>query len=236
MLPLRFAKASYSLLHPSCWMALLRGVAPAIEHLGMLRTLKVDAVLDVGANRGQFSLACRQVLPALPIVAFEPIPGEARTFRKVHGRDTGITLIETALGENAGEAMLHLSRSADSSSLLPIGSEQVRLFPDTVSAGSCTVPVKRLDDLTAHWAGRNQLLLKLDVQGFELAVLKGGVQTLRSCTYVYVECSEIALYEGQALRAEVQAFLEGQRFRLAGRFNPSLAEGRLVQADYLFSR
>jgi len=233
---LRIAKAFYSVLHPGCWRALANGVAPAIEHSGVLRSLAVDGVLDVGANRGQFALACRRCLPEVPIVAFEPIPDEARVFLKVHGRPKGIELIETALGDSNGEAVLHLSRSADSSSLLPIGKEQVKLFPDTAEAGTLTVRVQRLDDLAGHWTGRTRQLLKLDVQGFELSVLKGAKLTLASCVHVYVECSEVALYEGQALRADVQAFLEEQGFRLAGRFNPSLAEGCLVQADYLFSR
>lgn len=236
MLSLRLAKGLYALTHPPCWRALASGVAPAIEHLVVLRSLAVDAVLDVGANRGQFTLACRQVLPRVPILAFEPIPDEARTFRQVHGRDPGIELVETALGECSGVATLHLSRSADSSSLLPIGSEQVKLFPETAGAGTLTVSLQKLDDLAGRWVGRNRQLLKLDVQGFELSVLKGAVQTLGSCAHVYVECSEVTLYEGQALRAEVQSFLEERGFRLVGRFNPSLAEGRLIQADYLFSR
>ena len=98
------------------------------------------------------------------------------------------------------------------------------------------VPVQQLDKLPNHWDGRSQQLLKLDVQGYELQVLKGAVQTLKSCSHVYVECSEVALYDGQALRAEVEAFLVGQGFKLTGRYNPSMADGRLIQADYLFSR
>lgn len=233
---LRITKILYTATHPICWRALAYGVVPAIEHLVVLRSLVVDGVMDVGANRGQFTLACRQVLPRVPILAFEPIPDEAKTFRQVHGRDTGIELIETALGESSRVATLHLSRSPDSSSLLPISSDQVKLFPGTAGVGALTVPVQRLDDLAGRWVGRSRQLFKLDVQGFELSVLKGAVQTLGSCAHVYVECSEIPLYEGQALRAEVQSFLEGRGFRLVGRFNPSLSEGRLIQADYLFSR
>ncbi len=233
---LRWRKAVYSFMHPRCWSALAAGVVPSIEHFPVLRNLVVDGIIDVGANRGQFSLACRLVYQEIPIVAFEPIPREADSFRRIHGNDPKVELVQTALGETEGEAVLHVSRSADSSSLLPIGREQVKLFPDTAQAGTLVVPVQRLDDLARHWAGRNRQLLKLDVQGFELSVLKGAVLTMDSCAHVYVECSEVVLYEGQALRAEVQAFLEGRGFRLTGRFNLSLAGGRLVQADYLFSR
>jgi len=220
--------------HPQCLSALAEGVAPSAEHMAVLRTLTVDGIIDAGANRGQFSLACRVALPSVPIVAFEPIPAEAATFRRVHGKYAGIRLIESALGETRGTATLHLSQSADSSSLLPIGRRQNELFRNTAEVGTLVVPVQRLDDLATQWAGRRHQLLKLDVQGFELNVLRGAVETLRSCTYVYAECSEVALYDGQALHSEVASFLQGAGFRQTGRFNSQLRMGQLIQADYLF--
>jgi FkbM family methyltransferase len=202
----------------------------------MLASVKVDGVIDVGANRGQFTLACRLALPSVPVVAFEPIAAEAALFRKVHGHLPQVRLIESALGENKGAATLHLSKSADSSSLLPIGKMQIELFENTAEIGTITVPVQRLDDLSEHWAGRTRQLLKLDVQGFELNVLRGAVETLKSCAYVYAECSEVALYDGQALRGQVEAFLKEQGFAVQGRYNEHVSDGQLIQADYLFKR
>ena len=233
---LRLDKLWFSLTHPRCWRALMVGVAPAIEHRAVLRALTVDGVIDVGANRGQFTLACRSSLSEVPVVAFEPIPAEAALFRKVHGHVPQVNLIESALGETSGTATLHLSQSADSSSLLPIGRRQTELFKDTAEVGTLPVPVQRLDDLSEHWSGRSRQLLKLDVQGFELNVLRGAIETLKSCAYVYAECSEVALYDGQALRAEVELFLKTQGFALQGRFNEQMNDGELIQADYLFGR
>ena len=233
---LRLAKLWVSLTRPSYWRALISGVAPAVEHRDVLRALTVDGILDVGANRGQFTLACRFALPGIPVVAFEPIPAEAETFRKVHGVRSGVILIESALGETKGTATLHLSKSADSSSLLPIGKKQVELFQNTAEVGTITVPVHRLDDFGECWTRRSQQLLKLDVQGYELNVLRGAIETLKSCAYVYAECSEVALYDGQALRSEVEAFLRGHGFKIQGRYNEQINKGQLIQADYLFSR
>ncbi len=230
------AKLWTSLTHPSCWRALSIGVAPTVEHCALLRTLSIDGILDVGANRGQFTLACQLTRPDVPVVAFEPIPAEAVTYRRVHARRHLVKLIESALGESRGTAALHLSQSADSSSLLPIGKKQTDLFHHTEEIGTITVPVQRMDDLTAHWAGRCRQLLKLDVQGYELNVLRGAVATLKCCSYVYAECSEVALYDGQALRTDVEAFLKEHGFVRSGRHNELWAEGELIQADYLFSR
>ncbi len=212
------------------------GVAPAIEHISVLRNLAIDAAIDAGANRGQFTLALRLAQPGVPVVAFEPIPTEAAVFREVHGGLPQVRLIETALGENMGTATLHLSKSADSSSLLPIGKKQTELFANTMEVGTITVPVHRLDDYLDCWAGRTRQLLKLDVQGYELKVLRGAEVTLKSCVWVYSECSEVALYDGQALRSEVEAFLTGQGFKVQGRYNEQMSNGQLIQADYLFVR
>lgn len=233
---LRFQKLWVAVMRPSCWKALVHGVTPTVEHLAVLRTLGVDGIIDVGANRGQFTLACRLALPQVPVMAFEPIPSEAATFRKVHGGDPAVSLVESALGETGGTATLHLSQSADSSSLLPIGPKQTELFGNTAEVGTIAVPVQRLDDLASHWSGRTRQLLKLDVQGYELVVLRGATGSLLSCSHVYAECSEVALYEGQALRTEVEEFLSGRGFVRQGRYNEQWADGQLIQADHLFVR
>ena len=236
MLKIRLHKLFISLTNPICWRGLRLGVAPSVEHLSVLRSLEVDGVIDVGANRGQFTLACRLARPVVPVVAFEPIPDEANTFRKVHGDASHVTLIESALGESTDTATLHLSKSADSSSLLPIGRRQTEYFRDTAEVGTIKVLVQRLDDLSDNWRGRFSQLLKLDVQGFELNVLRGAVKTFESCKYIYVECSHAELYEGQALKQEVSKFLESNGFVEKGVFNPLYIKNELVQADYLFQR
>lgn len=232
----RFSKLVMSLGNPSCWRALSHGVAPSVEHLPLLRSLAIDGIIDVGANRGQFTLACRLSQNSVPVVAFEPIPSEAKTFRKIHGRLPWIQLIEFALGDCSSTATLHLSRSADSSSLLPIGKLQSEVFRGTDEIDTMAVKVRRLDDFVTTWSGRTRQLLKLDVQGFELKVLQGAVEALRSCLYVYAECSEVELYECQPLRSEVATFLTKHGFSEIGQFNPCYLNGQLIQADYLFVR
>jgi FkbM family methyltransferase len=172
----------------------------------------------------------------VPIHAYEPLPSEAAIYRKVLGKMAGVTLHEVALGDTSGTAELHVSRRADSSSLLPIGRLQTELYPETGEVGTCMVTAVTLDSLPEHWGKARRALLKLDVQGFELAVLRGAKQALKHCAYVYAECSQIPLYTGQALFPEVEAFLLGEGFAMTRRANEQWADGRLVQADYLFVR
>jgi FkbM family methyltransferase len=122
--------------------ALRHGVGAAIEHEAVLRGLApmgIGLVLDVGANIGQFTLAARDCLPAASVIAFEPLPAAAARFRRVHGTDSRVELIEAAVAPESGVATLHVSRAADSSSLLPIGAAQVEQFPGTEETHTQTV-------------------------------------------------------------------------------------------------
>jgi len=232
----KLEKLSFAISHPRCWRALANRVAPAVEHRELLSSLAPDLLLDVGANRGQFSLVARATHPQVPIHAFEPQSAEAAIYRKVFANLRGIVLHELALGDQAGEADLHISRRRDSSSLLPIGDLQTKLFPATEEVGTHRVRVVTLDSLKQHWAAANRILLKLDVQGFELGVLRGAPETLRQCAYVYAECSEVPLYTGQALYPEVAAFLATHGFHPVRRINEQFDGDRLIQADHLFGR
>ena len=233
---LSLRKLLFSLSHPSCWQALAHRVAPTIEHRELVRSLDIDLLIDVGANRGQFSLITRLEHPTLPIHAFEPLPSEAAIYRKVFSRSGMVTLHEIALGDKTGKANIHLSRRADSSSLLPIGQLQTNHFPSTEEVGTLEINVGVLDELQEVWRRSQKALLKLDVQGFELNVLKGAQQALKHCAYVYAECSEVPLYTGQALYPEVLAFLSAREFSPVRRVNEQFVDGKLVQADYLFHR
>lgn len=233
---LRVSKLWFSLTHPQCWGALLLRVAPSIEHRDVVASLSIDQVIDVGANKGQFSLLARLLHPTVPIHGFEPLPSEGGVYRRIFHRDPNVVLHELALGESCGIAEIHLSRRADSSSMLPIGELQSTFFPKTDEIGTLEVRVGTLDEFESIWSSAQRALLKLDVQGFELSVLKGARQALKHCAFVYVECSEVALYSGQPLFPEVSEFLAAEGFKPVMRANEQWLDGKLIQADHLFAR
>jgi hypothetical protein len=69
-----------------------------------------------------------------------------------------------------------------------------------------------LDNITAETSLRSPLLLKLDVQGFELEVLKGASQTLALSEIVIMEASLLPYNDGSPLFAEVIAFMNKEGF------------------------
>ena len=151
--------------------------------------------------------------------------------------DDLVTLHEAAVAPTQGPATMHVSASADSSTLLPISDRQSELFPGTEEIGTADVVAGPLDAYVARDRIAAPAMLKIDVQGFELEVLRGSESLLAVFQYVCVEASFEALYEGQALISDVAAFLEGRGFVEAGRFNIAhTADGAPIQADFLFQR
>jgi FkbM family methyltransferase len=176
----------------------------------------LETVADIGANWGQFVLVARHVFPDARIVSFEPLPDPAAKFLRVFHSDPAVRLHELAIGPEVGEATIHVSGRDDSSSLLPIGVEQNRLFRGIAEVSTQMIHVARLSDLVSVEDLRPPVLLKLDVQGFELSALQGCEELMQRFAWVYCECLFVELYEGQALADEVIAWLRERRFVLTG--------------------
>jgi FkbM family methyltransferase len=213
-------------------------VAPAIEHAAILRRLPFDFVIDAGANRGQFSLVCRRLRPDAAIVAFEPLPEPAAVYRALFAGDVRVRLHANALGMERTQAAMHVSARDDSSSLLPISSVQTNNYPGSGAVGTHTVAVGPMSDFISEGDFGARNLLKIDVQGYELEVLKSAEALLSRFDWIYVECSYLPLYEGQALAKDVTDFVTARGFSLAGRYNVSYVEssGEPLQGDFLFAR
>jgi FkbM family methyltransferase len=217
--------------------ALRRGVSASVEHRSVLGTLNCRTVVDVGANRGQFALAARRRWPTARIISFEPLGTPAASFRKVFDGDGGVTLHEAAVGPTDEVATMHLSRRDDSSSLLAITELQDKIFPGTEEVGTAQVRVAPLASFVGDGELQAPALLKIDVQGFELEVLRGCEQLLAAFDCIYCECSFVELYEGQSLAADVIGWLAERCLPLAGVFNVAYdGQGHAVQADFLFVR
>ena len=233
----RLDKLSRAMLSKRLLHALIcHRVLAGSEHRPVLsRDLRM--VVDIGANRGQFALAVREWAPKARVISFEPLPGPAKLFRRVFSGDGAVTLHEAAIGPAAETKMMHVSARDDSSSLLPISSQQEKLFPGTHEAGTTEVRAAPLEEFLKAEEIPSPAMLKLDVQGFEYEALVGCESMLPHFDRVYCECSFVELYSGQKLAYEVIDWLSDRDFCLIGVFNPAYdRHGRAIQADFLFCR
>lgn len=199
--------------------------------------LSLRAVIDVGANEGQFSRTARALLPEANILAFEPIPECYQRVKTRFARDARFLVINSALGSEKGRAELTVaSGDTGASSLLAVSDTQARYFPHTLNSRSITVDIDTLDAVVATSDLPGPYLLKIDVQGFEYEVLQGGMNTLANAAMVVLEASYERFYQGQKLFSDVYELLKSKGFVLSDTFNMMYAPdtGAPLQGDFIF--
>mmetsp|Transcript_73189 Transcript_73189/g.196426 ORF Transcript_73189/g.196426 Transcript_73189/m.196426 type:complete len:293 (+) Transcript_73189:1-879(+) len=158
------------------------------------------------------------------VVGFEPNPEEcdranARLARAgpapAGGGAAAFRCLPWALGDGSRGQFRRCSAAMTSSMLEPNASLMRRfmqLGEVTQVVQRSDVTTRRLDDLLAEMPGGRVDFLKLDVQGYELAVLKGAERALRDVLVVHTEVEFVELYENQPLFAEVDQFMRKAGF------------------------
>jgi FkbM family methyltransferase len=203
---------------------------------------RIDAVIDVGANRGQYIDFLRHDVDyAGPIYAFEPIPDNLAVLRRRFAADPSITIFPYALGSATG--VIRINQMADSvfSSILQPTHDEIGQFTGKNEvARAIDVEMRTLDALRRSGelpvAGR-RVYLKLDTQGYDLEVLKGAGEMIELVQALQTEASFQHIYEGMPGFLDAFAMLRGLGFKACGLFPVSLDPAlHLIEADCVFSR
>jgi FkbM family methyltransferase len=188
----------------------------SLERAVWLREMGIKTVLDVGANVGQFTTSIRKLLPEAKIYAFEPVEA---CFQDLARRRQGDALFQAfpyALGAEDGSAELNVNDFTPSSSLLPTASAHVEEFPFTARTAGATVEIRRLDSVVPALDLTEPMLIKLDVQGFEMQVINGGRETLARADVLITEISFAEFYEGQTSFEELYSEIQDLGLRFHG--------------------
>lgn len=211
---------------------------PLVDHLkAVFRVYSIDTVLDVGANLGQFrSLLREDVGFKGRIVSFEPVSKYYETLLRKTGDDPNWSVHGFALGREAGEARINVTKSPGLNSFLSPRTDQVRDFwaADEVTHQEL-VKIRTLDEVLPECGvdcRRDRVYLKLDTQGFDVEVLNGGTKSLPGICALQTEASIKPIYEGMPNYLESVSALSGQGFDVSGLFPVTIDERlRLIEFD-----
>ena len=156
-----------------------------------------NTVLDIGGSHGQFVKDAVRVFPGANIYSFEPIPECYRELLDLCKLVPNLHPINLAISDREGEQDLWLSGFRDSSSLHEMLPAHLAAWPHTEIESKISVQVARLDSVAPTLDLKKPIFAKIDVQGHELAVIRGGRETLSLCERVMLECNFAPLYQGQ---------------------------------------
>lgn len=211
---------------------------PAGRRQKMFLARGVDLVLDVGAADGGYGRALRQFGYAGRIVSFEPLANAYAELTRNIAADPLWTARNHALGDQAGEAQIHVASNSTSSSLLPMKESHMEAEPSVGIIGQETIRVERLDDAASQIIGADDtVFLKLDTQGFERQVLAGGPDTIKRIVGMQLELSFVPLYEGGILANEAISMAYDDGFHLEVIESGWASHtGQMLQADGIFFR
>lgn len=210
-------------------------VFPSLEFYYLLRNKKYRTILDIGAHKGQFTKLINKIYNGIEIHSFEP---QKRIFNNYlrkynYGTTNKINFYNFAIGDKEDKIKMNISNKSDSSSLKKINELQHQIFPGTEFSEIQIVNIKNLDDIFFSNLLK-PLLLKVDVQGYELEILKSLKNNIQKIDEILIEVSFEELYEGQALEKEIDAYLSDYNFRLKNQINNIYKKGKIIQCDRLY--
>jgi FkbM family methyltransferase len=184
-------------------------------------------VFDVGAYQGDFARLCLNVWPDARVVAFEVLEHKVEELRRMSASGLRIEVVTCLLGATSCEAVPFHEMETASSVLeehipqdAPVTNRSMRTVDEIVSELRLSPPD----------------FLKLDVQGYELEVLKGAEDTLDRLKVILAEVNFLDIHRGVPLVADVVAWLKERDwvvYDICGITRRPL-DSALWQADFIF--
>lgn len=205
-----------------------------------IREIPIRTIVDIGANRGQFARHIRAIFPDVTLICFEPLSGPFEELQAWAVGERSIHLFNCALGSSVGQEKMYMHSDHDaSSSLLVTTALTERLYPETQAKEMVIVEVQTLDSVMKEISDhvKDDLLIKIDVQGFEAAVLDGGIESFSRARACIVEVSLDALYDGQPSFLDLVTKFHEMGLRYSGNLRQYFGDdGHVIFLDAVFIR
>lgn len=185
-----------------------RGISPRI-------------VMDIGANRGQTSKRLARGFPGAEVHCFEPTPASHEVLRRNLERFPNARAHALAFGPEKKTARFFLRSHHETNSFLQLEKPE----PGSAPESSIEVEMQQLDDYVPSQGWSDVHVLKINAEGYDLAILNGGKRLLEEgrIHLVFTEMNFQQLYQGQGGFLDLHAFLGGLGYSLVGCYETASA-------------
>ena len=186
-----------------------------IERLASRFAMPVRSVFDVGANVGQTAIACRAAFPDARITCFEPVPETFAALQTAIAPLGRVSAHNIALSDRSGEARI---RTYDSSLVASLEADAP--FTKGRAASEASVELDTLDHFCAREGIAHIDLLKIDTEGHDIAVLRGGEEMLATgrIGFVLTEFNRLSGDDAPGSLARTDALLSAHGYHFVGSY------------------
>jgi len=217
-----------------------RETHPVARRRHLMQRYGIQVVLDVGANIGQYGQNLRdEMLYTGRLCSFEPM---SKAFAALQARAAGDAqwqVFNFALGDADGRQTINIAGNSYSSSMLDMLPAHEQAAPESKFVGKEEIVIRTLDGVFPEVCKPGErIYLKVDTQGFEGRVLKGGERALGHIDTVQMEMSLTPLYAGEASFNDLCQTMQDKGYTLVA-LEPGFTDprtGHLLQMDGIFHR
>ena len=228
-------KITYCLINPQFLFSYIHFVSPLFEAKDLFKKIKnikkINTLIDVGSNKGQFILIFSKYNSKARIHSFEPQVDELLIQKKIL-RKFRIKFYNFALGNKLMKKNFFITKRKDSSSFLKVNDNNSNIYK---IINKQKVSIKTLDKVFKKKSFTQPALLKIDVQGFEKQVLIGSSNILKKIKYIIIEVSSGELYKNQETFKKINNYLIKKNFKIIHKSKANKIQNfNIIQKDILY--
>jgi FkbM family methyltransferase len=202
--------------------------------------LRINCVIDVGANVGQYARKLRRIGYEGRIVSIEPVPEVFERLSAAAAGDDQWIVLNKACGSKEETRSLNVFANSTLSSFLTPSPNLPAIDPSAIERTE-TIGITRLESLfdeILSGIDEPRVFLKMDCQGYDLEVLKGAGKGMMNVQGLQSEVSAIPLYFDVPDYLEFLTYCRELGFEPTGFFPivNSPAGGHLVECDVVLIR
>ena len=193
-------------------------------------------ILDIGGGIGATVKLFNQFYPENKILVFEPIDDNFNAIKLRFSPYTNIEILKYAIGNENSVKKINIANRITSSSILPLAADKNSEFFNENNLGQArveSIEIVRLDDFMIKYHDEIGIM-KIDVQGFELDVLKGAEVTLNRTDIVVLEVNNHNGYVGSPKYYDIDKFLREHNFTLYDILPSIMDNKKLKEWDVIY--
>jgi FkbM family methyltransferase len=217
-----------------------KGVVKMAPFDGIPSNVNAKWILDVGANVGDVAVAALKSYPEAQVICFEPVGGTFKSLtQRLEPFNERVLLHNFALSDKEEESEINITTFSGANSISPQAKFHQDCNPHVRELRKEKIQLVCLDDFASNFSSQKIDIMKIDVEGHELNVLKGGLNFISNNVDVII--IEVSLmrdqsWDNQAI-FEIFAFLKDAGFCLINIMDLHRAVDSammLVQMDCVF--